>query len=150
MKNELLLLAKKPTDTCIEQTKTRPQETLEFKLNDQLGTSSFNPPVNLFEEGKWLLAVTSFEATNSVFILTGENNSFSISTTSYWTPEGGEETINKLNEILELRSQNDIGLHVKEVEKRGTRMEIENSGYNLAGFDHFKSETIAELRRVKI
>ena len=31
MNNELLLLNKKQTDTLIENTRTRPQETLEFK-----------------------------------------------------------------------------------------------------------------------
>ena len=35
MNNELSLLIKKHTDTLIEQTKTRPQETLEFKMNKQ-------------------------------------------------------------------------------------------------------------------
>ena len=35
MNNELLLLIKKHTDTLIEQTKTKPQETLEFKMNEQ-------------------------------------------------------------------------------------------------------------------
>ena len=32
MNNELLLLNKKHTDTLIEQTKTKPQETVEFKM----------------------------------------------------------------------------------------------------------------------
>ena len=41
-----------------------------------MGTFSFNPPVKLSREGKWLLTVASFEATKSVFDLTGENNSF--------------------------------------------------------------------------
>ena len=31
--NELLLLIKKHTDNLIEQTKTKPQETLEFEVN---------------------------------------------------------------------------------------------------------------------
>ena len=97
MNNELLLLIKKHTDTLIEQTLSGPQERLEFKLNKQMETFSFNPPINPSEEREWLLAVTSFEATNSVFNITDENNSFSISTISYWTPEGGEELINKLN-----------------------------------------------------
>ena len=35
MNNELLLLITKHTDTLIEQTKTKPQETLEFKMNKQ-------------------------------------------------------------------------------------------------------------------
>ena len=50
---------------------------------------------------------------------------------------------------MELRSQNDIDLHVKEIEKRGTRVEIENIGCSLAGFDHFKSVVLAKLGRVK-
>ena len=33
MNNELLLLIEEHTDTLIEQTKTKPQETLEFKMN---------------------------------------------------------------------------------------------------------------------
>ena len=78
MNNELLLLIKKYTDTLIEQTKTKPQETLDFVMNKQRQTFSFNSPINLSEEGKWLPAVTSFEATNSVFLKTNENNSFSI------------------------------------------------------------------------
>ena len=60
-----------------------------------------------------------------------------------------KQLINKLNEVLELRSQNDIELYVKEVEKRGTRIGIETSGYNLAGSNHFNSEIFAELRRVE-
>ena len=35
-------------------------------------TFSFNPPINLVVEGKWLLAVSSLECTNSVFIITNE------------------------------------------------------------------------------
>ena len=57
MNNELLLLIKKHTDTLIEQTKTRLQETLEFKMDKQMQTFSFNPPIILIEEDKWLLAV---------------------------------------------------------------------------------------------
>ena len=61
MNKELLLLIKKHTDTLIEQKKTKPQETLEFKMNKQKQTFSFSPPKNLLLEGKWLLAVSSFE-----------------------------------------------------------------------------------------
>ena len=42
MNIELLLLIKKHTNTVIEQTKTRPQETVEFKLNEQMETFSFH------------------------------------------------------------------------------------------------------------
>ena len=71
----------------VEQTKTKPQETLEFKLNQQMQTFSFSPPKNLIEEGKCLLAVSPFEATKFVFDITRENNSFAISTPGYWIPE---------------------------------------------------------------
>ena len=84
MNNELLLLIKKDTDTLIEQTKTEPQETLEFKMNKKMQILSFNPPINLVEEGKWLLAVSSFERTFSVFNLTNENNSISITIPGHW------------------------------------------------------------------
>ena len=93
MNNELLLLIKKHTDTLIEQTKTKPQETLEFKTNKQMETFSFNPPINLIEEGKWLMAVCSFECTNSVFKITNENNSFSIIIPSYYQNEVAEKVI---------------------------------------------------------
>ena len=59
MIDKLLLLIQKDTDTLIEQTKTRPQEMLEYKMNKQLQTFLFNPPINLVEEGKWLLGVPS-------------------------------------------------------------------------------------------
>ena len=67
MNKELLLLNKKHTEMLIDRTKTKPQETLEFVMDKQMQNFSFNPSINLSEEGKWLLAVTSFECTNSVF-----------------------------------------------------------------------------------
>ena len=84
MNNELLLLLKKHTDTLIERTKTRPREIFEFKMNKQMQTFSFSPPINLVEEGKWLMEVVSFESTNSVFNITIENNSCSIFIPGHW------------------------------------------------------------------
>ena len=60
-----------------------------------------------------------------------------------------EELKNRLNKLLEHKSENDIELHVKEVGKRGTRIKIENIGYDLAGFDHFKREILSESKRVE-
>ena len=91
-------------------------------------TFSFSPPINLFEERRWFLAVTSFEATNSVFNTTSENNSFSISIPGHWNSKDNGELNIKLNKLLELRSENDIELHVK---------------------DHFPSEILSELKRVR-
>ena len=116
MNNELLLLIKKHTDTLIEQTKTKPQETLEFKMNNQKQIFSCNPPLNLLEEGKWLLGVSLFDCTNSVFNITNENISFSIIITGHYQNKSDEKTIDDLNKLLELKS---LELHVEEVKKKG-------------------------------
>ena len=146
MKNELLLLIKKHTDTLIEQTKTKPQETLEFKMNKQMQTFSFNPPINLFEEGKWLLAVSSFECTNSVFNITNENNSFSIIIPGHYKTEFAEKVINDLNKLYELKS---LELHVEEVRKRGNKIKIADNEYELSDFDTQKNEILEKLGKVK-
>ena len=119
MNIELFLLTTKPTDTLTEQTKTKPQETLEFKMNKQKQSFSFSPPIILVEEGKLFLGVKSFEATNSVFIITDENNSFSISIPEHWNSKSAEKTIDEPNKMLELRSENHIELHTKQVGKNG-------------------------------
>ena len=91
MKNELLLLVKKHTDTLIENTKTRRRKSLDFVMNKQTETFSYSPPINLVEEGKWMIAATSFEATNSVFKITNENNSFSIFIPGPWNSKSAEK-----------------------------------------------------------
>ena len=62
---------------------------------------------------------TCFEATNSVSKITDGNKSFSITTPDHWTPKVGEETFDKLIELLELRFRNVDELHVSGVEKKG-------------------------------
>ena len=146
MNNELLLLIKKHTDTLIEQTETKPQETLEFKINRQMQTFSFNPPINLVEEGKWLLAVSSFECTNSVFNITNQNNSFSIIIPGHYQNKSDEKTINDLNKLLEFKS---LELHVEEVKKRGNEIKIGDKEYKLSDFDNQKYEIIEELKNAK-
>ena len=129
----------------IEQTKTKPQETLEFKMNKQMQTFSFNPPINLVEEGKWLLGVSSFECTNSVFNITNENNSFSIIIPGHYQTESAEKTFDDLNKLLELKS---LELHVEEVRKRGNKIKIRDSEYKLSDFDTQKNEILAEMKNV--
>ena len=146
MNNELLLLIKKHTDTLIENTKTKPQETLEFKMNKQRQTFSFNPPRNLVEKGKWLLAVSSFECTNSVFNITNENNSFSIIIPGHYQNKSDEKTIDDLNKLLEVKP---VELHVEEVRKRGNIIKIEDKEYKLSDFDTQKNEILEELKNVK-
>ena len=73
-------------------------------------TFSFNPQINLYGDGKWFLAVKCFEATNSVFNITDEHNTFSIITPGGWLPPGIEGSVIGLKRLLELRLQNDIKL----------------------------------------
>ena len=86
----------------------KPQETREFKMNRQMQTFSFNSPINLVDEGKRLLTVSFFECTNSVFNITNENNSFSVTILGHWLTKSAEKTIDELNKLLELKSQNGI------------------------------------------
>ena len=146
MNNELLLLIKKHTDTLIEQTKTKPQETLEFKMKKQMQTFSFNPPINLLEEGKWLLAVSSFEFINSVFNITDENNSFSIIIPGHYQNKSDEKTIDELKKLLELRSENGIELHVEQFRKKGL---ILINDYSLSSLGMFKDEILEDLKNAK-
>ena len=136
MNNELILLIKKHTDTLIEQRKTKPQETLEFKMNKQTETFSINPPINLVEEDKWLLGVNWLECRNSVFNITNENNSFSITVPGHWESKSAQKTIDEINNLLELGS---LDLHVKEVRKRGNQIKIGNKEYKLSDFDTLKT-----------
>ena len=142
MNKELLLLIKKHTDTLIQQTKTRPQETLEFKMNKRMQTVPFNPPIILVEEGKCLLGLSSLECTNSVFNITNKNNSFSTFVPSHYQTEFSEKTINGLNKLLELKS---IELHVEEVRRRGNKKkEIMNINYQTLIFKKKR-----DTRRIK-
>ena len=119
MNNDLLVSIKKHTHALTEQTKTNPQETLEFKMNKQMETFSINRPIILNENSKWLLAKTSFEATNSVFNLTDENNTFSITAPGHWNSKFAEKVFfHERNKLLEFRSQNDIDLDVEQFRKK--------------------------------
>ena len=56
-------------------------------------TFSNDPPINLLEQGKRLLAVSSFEATNSVFTTTNENNSFSVTIPGHWNSSSAQKKL---------------------------------------------------------
>ena len=100
---------------------------------------SFNPPINLVEKGKWLLAVSSFECMNSVFNITKENNSFSIIIPGHWETEFAGKIIDEVNRLLELKS---LDLHVNEVRKRGNIIKIRDKEYKLSDFDNQKYENL--------
>ena len=76
---------------------------------------SFHLQINLPEEGKWLLGVSSFECTNSVFNIINENNSFSINIPGHYKTEFAGKMIIDLNKLLELKS---LEIHVEEVRNK--------------------------------
>ena len=88
--------------------------------------------INLVEEGKWLLRLSSLEREISVFNITNENNSFSINKPGHYQTEFAEKMIIDLNNLLELKS---LELHVEEVRKRGHKIKIGDSEYKLSDFD---------------
>ena len=113
-------------------------------------TFPFNPPINLFEEEKWLLAVTFFEATNSAFTITKENNFFSISIPGRWRlPIYLEDGIfDKLKNLIKIKSEIDIELHVRDFKKRVDKMKIGDKEYKLSVFDKSKDELLEEFKEI--
>ena len=130
----------------IEQTKTKPQETLEFKMNKQKQIFSFNPPINLVDEGKWLLEVSLFDCTISVFNITAEKKSFSITIPCLWEIKSAEKTIDELNKLLQLRS---LEMHGKEVRKTGNKIKLGDNEYSLSDFETEKNEILEEMKIAK-
>ena len=73
---DLLLSITKNCETIIEQTHTKPQETLEFKMTKPRETFHFNPPIQTKED--WMLGLIRLEVYNSIFNITKENNKFKL------------------------------------------------------------------------
>ena len=109
-------------------------------------TFSFSPPINLVEEDKRLLSVTSFGATRSNFKITNGNFSFSITIPGHWQTKSDEKTLDELNNIKELRSQKSIELHVEQVRKKGL---ILKNDYSLSSLDTLKNGILEEIKNPK-
>ena len=69
---DLLLSITKNCETLIEQTHTKPQETLEFKMIKPRKTFHFKPPIQI--KGDWMIGLTDLEVYNSIFNITEEKN----------------------------------------------------------------------------
>ena len=92
--------------------------------------------------------MTSCEATNFVFDITDENKNFSYSTLSRWYSKSGAESINRLQQILKLRAENDIKLHVEDVRKRGNEIKMGDKLHKLFDLDTRK-KIFEELKNVE-
>ena len=64
-KESLLLSIAKSNQEIVENTHSKPQETLEFKKTKQKETFSIDVPLHLNE--KWMMGVTSLEVYNTVY-----------------------------------------------------------------------------------
>ena len=83
--------------------------------------------------------MTSFECTNSVFNITKENNSFSITIPSHWESKSAEKISDELSNLLQLSSPEQ---HVKEVRKRGKKIELGDKENKIADFDTQKMRNL--------
>ena len=73
---DLLLSITKNYETLVEQTHTKPRETLEFKMIKPRETFHFKPPIQV--KGDWMIGLVDLEVYNSFFNITEENNKFEL------------------------------------------------------------------------
>ena len=71
-----MLSIAKSNQEIVENIHSKPQETLEFKMNKQKESFSFDIPLDLPEQ--WMMGVTSLEVYNTVYNITEKNNKFKI------------------------------------------------------------------------
>ena len=64
-KVSLLLKIAESNQEIVDNTHSKPQETLEFKMTKQKDSFSFDVPPNL--EEKWMMGVTSLEVYNTAY-----------------------------------------------------------------------------------
>ena len=75
-KESLLLSIAKSNQEIVENTHSKPQETLEFKMTKQKESFSFD--VSLLLPEKWMMGVTSLEVYNTVYNITEKKNKLEI------------------------------------------------------------------------
>ena len=88
----------------IKQTKTTPQDTLEFKLTKSMDTFSIKTPIEL-EEGKRMIAITCLEAHPAVFIFTKHYKRFTFYTPGFWE---GPEKNKRSDKLIERKKLNQV------------------------------------------
>ena len=73
---DLLLSITKNCETLIEQTHSKAEETLEFKMIKPREIFHFTPPIQV--KGDWMIGLTDLEVYNPIFNITEENNKFEL------------------------------------------------------------------------
>ena len=77
----LLLSIIRNCETPIKQTHTKPQKTLDFKVNKSKGTIYFTPPISV--EGSWMIGLTNLEVYISIFNINTTYSKFEHYTYTY-------------------------------------------------------------------
>ena len=75
-KESLLLNIAKSNQEIVENTHSKPQETLELKMTKQKESFSFDVSLELPE--KWMMRVISLEVYSTVYKITEKNNKLQI------------------------------------------------------------------------
>ena len=99
-KESLLLSIAKSNLDIVENTLSKPQETLEFKMNKQKESFSFDVPLDLPEQ--WMMGVTSLEVYNTVYNITEKNNKIKLFKTDKMLKEYkvATEIMSKIKKII--------------------------------------------------
>ena len=112
-KESLLLNIAKSNQEIVENTHSKPQEPLEFKMTKQKESFSFDVPLLLNE--KWMMGVTNLEVYNTVYDITEKNNKLEILLTKQQLEEHRIDT-ELVSNIKNLYENSDI----KFIEKTNT------------------------------
>ena len=123
-KEYLLLSIAKSNQEIVENTHSKPQETLEFKMNKQKESFSFDIPLELPEQ--WMMGVTSLEVYNTVYNITEKNNKLKLFTT--------EQNLKEYKVVTEFMSK------IKKLYETSDIEEIKK----LINDDNFKEVTLSE------
>ena len=129
-KESLLLSIAKSNLDIVENTLSKPQETLEFKMNKQKESFSFDIPLDLPEQ--WMMGVTSLEVYNTVYNITEKNNKIKLFKTDKMLKEYkvATEFMSKIKKLYETSGNKGIS-NIEEMKK-------------LINDDNFKEVTLSQ------
>ena len=129
-KESLLLSIAKSNQEIVENTHSKPQETLEFKMNKQKESFSFDIPLDLPEQ--WMMGVTSLEVYNTVYNITEKNNKIKLFETDKKFKEYkvATEFMSKIKQLYETSGNKGIS-NIEEIKK-------------LINDDNFEKVTLSE------
>ena len=145
-KESLLLNIAKSNQEIVENTHSKPQETLEFKMTKQKESFSFDVPLQLNEN--WMMGVTSLEVYNTVYNITNSNNKLKILLTDEQLIEHGVDivlvkNIKSLYESYNLENQEAYNEFVEKVSTIITNSYSENNKLAKKDFNDLKESVEA-------